>query len=96
MSRRALVRQHRPAILALAERYGASDLRLIGSVARGDDRPDSDIDFLVRMNPGRSLLDRAGLVVALEDLLGCKVDVVNEGGVGPRFLSRISDDLVAL
>ncbi len=71
----------RPAILDLARRYGAEDVRVFGSVARGSERPDSDIDLLVRMQPGRSLLDMGGLLMDLNDLLGVTVDLVSEGGL---------------
>ncbi len=96
MSHRARVFQNRDAILALAEKFGATELRLMGSVARHEDGSGSDIDFLVKMQPGRSLLDRASLVVALEDLLGCPVDVVNERGVKRRFLAHVGPDLLPL
>jgi uncharacterized protein len=75
---RALVREHRSEILRIAATHGARRVRLFGSVLRGEDRPDSDIDFIVVMGPGRSLLDRAGLVVDLRELLGRPVDVVTE------------------
>jgi predicted nucleotidyltransferase len=73
----ALERQKKD-ILRLAKRYGVTRLRVFGSVARGEANPDSDIDFLVEMEPGRSLFDLGGLLVELEDLLHCKVDVVTE------------------
>ncbi len=57
---------------------GARNVRLFGSVARGEARPDSDIDVLVEFESGRTLLDRIGMIQDLEDLLGCKVDVVTE------------------
>ena len=65
-------------ILRLAKRYGVTRLRIFGSVARGEATPDSDIDFLVEMEPERSLFDLGGLLVELEALLGCKVDVLTE------------------
>lgn len=73
----------REAILRIAARHGADDLRLFGSAARGEERPGSDLDILVRMAPGRSLLDLIGLEQDLEDLLDCPVDVVVEGGISP-------------
>ncbi|MBY0512993.1 MAG: nucleotidyltransferase family protein [Gemmataceae bacterium] len=82
------LRQRRVDIERIARAYGAHDVRIFGSVARGKARPDSDVDVLVRFEPGRSLLDQAGLQLDLTDLLGCAVDVISEGGVtaGHRIL----------
>jgi hypothetical protein len=71
----------REAITRAALASGARDLRLFGSVARGDEHPDSDIDFLVTLEPGRSLMDLARLEVRLEALLGRSVDVVTENAL---------------
>lgn len=68
----------REVITRTAAESGASDLRVFGSVARGDDRDDSDIDFLVTLEPGRTLLDLARLEIRLENLLGRSVDIVTE------------------
>ncbi len=68
-------------ILLLASRHGAKNIRVFGSAARGEAGPESDVDFLVQMEDGRSLLDFSSLVVALQDLLGRKVDVVSEDGL---------------
>ncbi len=78
---RQLVADHRDEILALAREHGAHDVRVIGSVSRGDEDADSDIDFLVRFEQGRSLFDQAGLLHGLEELLGVEVDVVSEGSL---------------
>ena len=67
--------QRREEILRLAGRYGARDVRVFGSVARGEAREGSDLDLLVAWEPGRSLLDHAGLVQELQELLGVKVHV---------------------
>lgn len=75
---RALVRAKRKHILAIAAKYGASNVRLFGSVARGESRAESDVDFLVDLEPGRSLLDLGGLLVDLRELLGREVDVATE------------------
>ena len=96
MSKRELLNRHRPLILALAARHGARNVRVAGSVARGDETEGSDVDFLVEMEAGRSLLDRASLLVELEDLLGCKVDVVNERGTRPRIREALRRDAVLL
>jgi len=73
------LRQRREEVIAIAARFGAGDVRVIGSVARGTAAPTSDVDFLVTLRPERSLLDLGGLQVALEDLLGCPVHVVTDG-----------------
>jgi hypothetical protein len=81
---RARVFALRDEILAAAERNGARNVRLFGSVARGDAGSDSDVDLLVEFEPGRTLLDQAGLILELRDLLGVQVDVVDAGGLKPR------------
>jgi len=78
MTRTEKIKLNRKAIQRLAKQYGVTDIRVFGSVARGDDATQSDIDFLVDMEPGRSLFDMGGLLMDLETLLGCKVDVVTE------------------
>ncbi len=72
------LRSRREEILSLAEKHGAHNVRVFGSVIRGKNTPDSDIDFLVNMKPDASLLDRIGLINDLEDMFQSKVDVVNE------------------
>jgi uncharacterized protein len=67
----------------VAARHGASNVRVFGSVLHGDDRPDSDIDLLVEVEPGRSLLDIIGLEQELEELLGRRVEVLTVGGLSP-------------
>jgi uncharacterized protein len=86
---------HREAILAIAARHGADNLRLFGSVARGKPAP-NDVDVLVNLQPGRSLLDQVGLQQDLEELLGCPVDVVVEGGISPYLEERILAEAVPL
>ena len=85
----AHLRKNRAAILRIAARHGARKVRVFGSVARGEATADSDIDFLVEMEPGRSLFDLGGLHADLEELLGCKVDVVTDGGISPYLKDRI-------
>ena len=70
--------ERRAEILRLAKRRGAHSLRVFGSVARGEATADSDLDLLVAWEPGRSLLDHAGLVEDLQDLLGMKVHLGTE------------------
>ena len=76
-----LRQQKRDQILRTAARYGAYNVRIFGSVARGEAGPDSDIDFLVDMEPDRSLLDVGGLLMELQELLGQKVQVVTENSL---------------
>jgi predicted nucleotidyltransferase len=71
----------RQAILQTANEVGARDVRVFGSVARGEERPDSDIDFLVTLDPGRTLMDLARLESRLEALLGRPVDVSTVAGL---------------
>jgi predicted nucleotidyltransferase len=82
-------RERREEIVAIASGYGASNLRLFGSRARGESRPDSDLDVLVDLAPGRSLLDLVGLQQDLEELLGCKVDVVTERSLNRYIRDRV-------
>jgi uncharacterized protein len=86
----------RAEILAAAARHGATNVRVFGSVARGDADAASDVDFLVDFEPGRSLLDLAGLLVELEDLLGHRVDVVTEPGLKARIRQRVLAEAVAV
>src|SRR5687768_1288473 len=72
MLTRSQLQRKRDAILAIAGRYGASDVRVFGSVARGDATETSDLDLIVRFEAGRSLFDHGGLVMDLQDLLGVK------------------------
>jgi predicted nucleotidyltransferase len=79
----------RQEILEIAASHGMRNVRVFGSVARGDARLDSDLDLLVDVEPGRTLLDVIGLEQDLEQLLGRKVDVVTEGGLSPYLQQRI-------
>jgi len=78
----------------VAARRGAGSVRVFGSVARGDARPDSDVDFLVTFEPDRSLFDLGGLIVDLEDLLGWSVDVVTLEELRPRMRDRVIQDMI--
>jgi len=84
-----LLKARRKEILELASRNGAENVRVFGSVARGEERPDSDIDFLVNLQSGRSLLDLARLLRELKALLGRDVDVVTEAGLRTRIKQRV-------
>ncbi len=93
---RAELESKREEILKLAGRYGASNLRLFGSVARGDDNENSDVDILLLLEPGRSLLDHAALKIELETLLGRSVDIATEKGLKPKFRDRILHEAIPL
>jgi predicted nucleotidyltransferase len=84
LSREALI-EKRDAILEIARRYGAHDIRVFGSVARGDATEESDLDLIVRFDDGRTLLDHGGLLMDLRRFLGIKVDVIDEGALTGRF-----------
>jgi len=83
------LQQKRDDILRIAAQYGAHNLRVFGSVARGDDRAHSDVDLLVDMDPDRSLLDIVGLGQDLEALLDRKVDVLTGASLHPALRDRI-------
>ncbi|MCX6637918.1 MAG: nucleotidyltransferase domain-containing protein [Acidobacteria bacterium] len=88
--------QRREEILRQAASRGARNVRVFGSVARGDAGERSDIDFLVDLEPGRSLLDLGGLNLDLERLLGSRVDVVSSRGLRDRVRERVLREAVAL
>lgn len=90
------IARQRNQIMTIAARYGASNLRLFGSVARGEQTQDSDVDLLINMAKGRSLLDHVALMQDLQDLLNCRVDVVDEQDLHPRLRDRILMEAVAL
>jgi hypothetical protein len=88
-SLRSLLNEKRTAILETAKQHGARNVRIFGSVARGEDDEQSDLDLLVEMESGRSLLDHAALLLDLEKLLGRKVDVLSEKGIKARIGERV-------
>ena len=87
---------HRDQILALGARHGARNIRLFGSVARDQAHSLSDLDFLVDLEPGRTLFDLGGLQMDLEALLDCSVDVVTERGLRPRLRERVYSEATLL
>ncbi len=89
-------RQNRDEILRLAQHHGARRIRVFGSVARGEAGPDSDLDLLVDLEKGRSLFDIIGLKQDLEDLVGCRVEVMTEAGVSRYVRESIVREAVAL
>jgi predicted nucleotidyltransferase len=88
--------EHRSAILAAAARRHASNVRVFGSVVRGDDRPDSDVDLLVDLDPGATPFDLLELGCDLEDELGVKVDVGTPASLRPFLRDEVLAEAVAL
>jgi len=90
------IRGRRDAILEIAGRYGAHDVRIIGSVARGEAKEGSDLDLVVRFEPGRSLLDHGGLIMDLRELLNIRVDVIDEEAMRDRFRNHVMREAIPL
>ncbi len=91
-----LLRTYREHILAAAARHGARNVRVFGSVARGEDDARSDIDLLVDFASDRSLFDLAGLQIDIESLLGRHADIVTEKSVSALLRERILGEARAL
>ncbi len=91
-----LLRSKREEILRLVSRHGARNVRVFGSIARGEADELSDVDLLVDLEPGRSLLDLGGLLMDLRELLRRNVDVVTERGLKARIRSRVLQEAVPL
>jgi len=90
------IRQKRADILQIAAKHGAREVRIFGSVVRGEAGGDSDVDVLVKLDDDRSLLDHIALIRELEDLLGCRVDVVAEDALHRAIRSRVLAEGVPL
>lgn len=86
----------REAILRVATHHGAQTVQVFGSVVRGEAKPTSDLDLLVTLEPGRSLLDLIAIKQDLEDLLGCKVDVVTEAAISPYLKEQVLKEAISL
>jgi predicted nucleotidyltransferase len=91
-----LLTAKREEILSIAARHGAHNVRVFGSVARGDASASSDLDLLVDLEQGRSLLDHAALLLEIQSLLGCDVDVVTSKGLRPRMRARVMAEAIPL
>ncbi len=96
MNTAEFIREKRDEIMRITARYGATDIRVFGSMARGDADSESDIDFLVRLAPGCTLLHHAAMVRELESLLGRNVDVISERGLRSRIRERVLNEAVPL
>jgi hypothetical protein len=92
----AVIEDKRESILALAAKHGAHNVRVFGSVARNEADAQSDVDILVDLEPGRSLLDLGGLLMDLQDLLGRKVDIVTEKGLHWYIRDKVLREAVRL
>lgn len=91
-----IISSKRDKIYALADKYGASHIRVFGSVARGTADERSDVDFLVDLSPGRSLFDLGGFLYELQQLFGRPVDVVTEAGLRPRIKDAVLREAVEI
>lgn len=91
-----LLKDKRNEILHIAARHGACNVRVFGSFARGEAGPDSDVDLLVELEDGRSLLDHVALMLELEDLLGKKVDIVEPEGLHWYVRDKVLNEAVLL
>jgi predicted nucleotidyltransferase len=91
-----LLMARREEILRLAASHGARNIRIFGSAARGEADESSDVDFLVEMEPGRTLLDMGGLLMDLQALLGRPVDIVSARGLRPSIRDRVFREAVSL
>ena len=96
MSVREQLQTQRDRILALAREHGVRNVRVFGSVARDAADENSDVDFLVELEPGRSLFDLGGLLVELEALLHRRVDVVTDKGLRQRIREQVLREAVPL
>ncbi|MGD0775711.1 MAG: nucleotidyltransferase family protein [Candidatus Solibacter sp.] len=90
------LRQQKTEIIRLAEMRGCRNVRVFGSVATGESQPDSDVDFLVDLEPGRSIFDLAGFMGDLRDLLGTEIDVVESRSIHPYIRNRVLAEAVGL
>jgi uncharacterized protein len=96
MSIEEILKHRREEILRIAAHHGASNVRIFGSVARGEAGPDSDVDLLVDLERDRSLLDHAALMIDLEQLLDRRVDVATARGLKPAIREYVLREAVPL
>jgi predicted nucleotidyltransferase len=96
MSSSKILQDKREEILRIASAHGAQNVRVFGSVSRGEAGTESDVDLLVKLESGRSLLDLIAIKQEIEDLLGCEVDVVTEDAVSPYIREQVLKEAVSL
>ncbi len=92
----AQLKQYKNEIIQLAQKYNSTNVRIFGSVARGENTPDSDIDFLIDMTPEQDLFDFIRLTRELSQLLGCKVDIVHSNSLHHSIRQQILDEAISL
>lgn len=96
MDQLSLLKQKRARVLEIAAYYGAYNIRVFGSIARGEADEQSDIDILVSLEPGRSLMDLGGLLYDLRKLMGVEIDVVTENGLRARIREQVLHEAIPL
>lgn len=96
MNKKTILQQKRQQILDITTRYGVSNVRIFGSVARGEETADSDIDFLVELPPNCTLLDQIALIQSLEDLLECKIDLAETDTIHPLIKEQVLQEAIPL
>ena len=90
------IKDKRREILRITANHGAENVRVFGSAARGDAGPNSDLDILIKLAPGRTLLDIIAIKQDLQDLLGCDVDVVTEASISPHIKEQVLKEAASL
>jgi predicted nucleotidyltransferase len=96
METQRMLKDKREEVLGIVAKHGARNAKVFGSSARGKAGPDSDLDLLIKLDPGRSLLDLIAIKQDLEDLLGCEVDVVTEAAISPYIREQVLKEAVSL
>ena len=96
MELKQLLTKKRKGIIQIAQKYGVYNIRIFGSVARGENNSESDLDFLVDIKSGRNLLERIALIQELEDLLGYKVDVVKSPNLPMLIRDKVFNEAIWL
>lgn len=96
MNIKRLLREKRDDIRSIAAKHGAYNIRIFGSTVRGESGPDSDIDFLIDVGPTTSSWFPAGLILDLEDLLGCRVEIVTERALNPHIRDYVLREAIPL
>jgi predicted nucleotidyltransferase len=91
-----IIKRYRNEILKISTHYGAKEIKIFGSALKGEAKTNSDVDLLVELEPGRSLLDIIAIKQDLEDLLGCKVDIVTEAALSPYIRDEVLNQAVRL
>jgi uncharacterized protein len=90
------LRARRVEILALADKYGAYNVRVFGSVARGEATPDSDVDLLIGFPSNKSVFELVGLWLDMQEMLDCEVSLITDGIQDERFMRSVLRDAVSL